>query len=158
MIAQEEVKPDEAKPEDPKPDEPPPIGTNNVGSGPPDGFGLGAYKGGGGNGIGGTGRRVGGSKFGWYASKVQSSISEAMRKNTSTRKASLSLQVSIWADGTGRVTRAKLAGSSGDPAVDEALRNSVLTGLQLSEPPPADMPMPIVLKLSARKPDQLVSK
>ncbi len=160
MIAQEEVKPDEAKPEpEPAKDEPPPIGTNNVGSGPPDGFGLGAYKGGNGNGsgIGGSGKR-GGSKFGWYAGQVQSTIAEALRKHPDTRKASLSLQVRIWPDATGRITRATLASSSGDPVLDNAIRNDILTGLQLKEPPPADMPRPIVLKLSARKPQQVVSR
>ena len=149
MVAQEEVKPDEAPPETPKPaDEPPPIGTNNAGSGPPDGFGLGAYKPGSGNGsgIGGTGRK-GGSKYGYYAAQVQGRIAEAMRKNDRTRMASFSnVTARIWVDKVGRIERAKVLGSNGTPSDQD------LIGLQLTSPPPDDMPMPIVLRLNARKP------
>ncbi len=153
MLEQEEVKPDEVKEPEPKPsDDPPPIGTNNVGSGPPDGFGLGAYKGGAGGSGGGSGRSGrGGSKFGWYAGQVQTRIADALRSNGRTRNASLSLQVRIWADSSGRITRASLVGSSGDNSMDSAIANEILTGLQLQEAPPADMPMPINLRITARK-------
>jgi protein TonB len=62
----------------------------------------------------------------------------------------MSLQVRVWPDSGGRITRAQLVGSSGNPAVDQAIKNQVLTGLQL-QAPPADMPVPIVLRLTARK-------
>jgi hypothetical protein len=35
--------------------------------------------------------------------------------------------------------------------VDTAIENEVLNGLVLNEPPPDDMPMPINLRISARK-------
>lgn len=159
MVAQEEVQEDEAKPDEPKAaDEPPAITTNNVGSGPGDNFGLGAYKPGSGNGsggIGGGGRR--GSKFGWYASQVQGSIADALGRNAKTKKAKFSVEARIWADSNGRIIRATLTGSSGDPAVDAALKEDVLTGLQLREAPPADMPMPIVMRLTARRTAGLAS-
>jgi len=159
MVAQEEVKPDEVKPEEPKPvDEPPPIGTNNAGNGPPDGFGLGAYKGGSGgngNGIGGTGKR--GSKFGWYAGQVQNAIADAMRRDERVRAATFSVKARVWADASGRITRASLSGSSGDSTLDSLLANQVLTGLQLKEPPPADMPMPIVMRLNIKPPGAVAS-
>jgi protein TonB len=157
MVAQEEVK-DEAKPEEPPQDEPPAISTNNVGDGPGAMAGLGAYKPGVGNGaggIGGGGR--GGSKYGWYASQVQSSISDALRRNGKTKSAKFSVQARIWADSSGRVVRATISGSSGDAAVDAALKNDVLTGLQLKEAPPADMPMPIVMRLTAKRSTGLAS-
>ena len=157
MVAQEEVKPDEAKPDEPKPDEPPAVTTNNVGNGPPDGFGLSSGKGGSGNGSGIGGGKRGGSKFGWYAAQVQTSISDAVRRHSKLRTASLSTTVRIWAASTGRVTRASVA-SSGDAALDEALKNDVLSGLQLKEAPPADMPMPIVMRVSARKPASMASR
>jgi outer membrane biosynthesis protein TonB len=158
MVEQTPVNEPEEKPvEAPKVDEPPPapMGTNVAGNGPPDGFGLSGGNGTGGTGLGGSGsgRKVGGSKYGWYAGQVQSKIADAMRQHSRTRNASLSLQVRIWPDSTGRISRAQLVGSSGDPQVDEAIKNEVLTGLQLMEPPPADMPTPIVLRLSARKPN-----
>jgi TonB family protein len=69
-----------------------------------------------------------------------------------TRAANLRADVKIWADSTGRVTRAAIASSSGNAALDATLRDQVLTGLQLSEPPPEGMPMPIVLRVTARRP------
>lgn len=150
MVAQEPVAEDEPPPEEAPPEAPPSedLGTGIAGNGPD--MGLSGKGGGGGNRIGGSGRRGSGSKFGWYAAKVQSSIAEALRKNPSTRNASMSLQVRVWPDSGGRITRAQLVGSSGNPAVDQAIKDQVLTGLQL-QAPPADMPVPIVLRLTARK-------
>src|SRR5260370_38727827 len=54
----------------------------------------------------------------------------------------------IWVDNTARVTRAQLVGATGNPSLDSAITDKVLTGLQLKEPPPSDMPMPIVLRLT----------
>ncbi len=145
---EEETAPvDEPPPED-APSDPAPAITSNgpVGN---DNFGLSKSKGGGGD---GTGRRLGsnGSKFGYYAGQVQSSVSAAIRRHAKTKSATMSVMARIWADDTGRVIRATLSGSSGDPAVDAALKNEVLTGLQLQAPPPAGMKMPINLRLTAR--------
>jgi periplasmic protein TonB len=151
MIEQEVVEDDE-----PPPDDSPPEPPSDLDLGPGSAGGTGPSIGGG---SGGNGNRIGsrrgsGSKFGWYAAKVQSSIREALGRNSSTRNAVMSLQVRIWADSNGRITRAQLVGSSGNPSVDQSIRNQVLTGLQLPQAPPADMPMPINLRISARKPTQ----
>jgi len=37
--------------------------------------------------------------------------------------------------------------------VDDAIKNQVLTGLMLPEAPPTDMPMPIVLRVNAQRPN-----
>ncbi|RYI12699.1 MAG: hypothetical protein EON48_13020 [Acetobacteraceae bacterium] len=152
MVEQEPVAEDEPPPEDAPPEAPPSedLGTGITGGNGPD---MGLSAGGGGGRIGGSSRRVSGSKYGWYAAKVQSSIADALRRNPSTRKASFSgLQVRVWPDSSGRITRVQLVGSSGNPAVDQAIRNDVLNGLQLSQAPPADMPTPIVLRIKALKP------
>ncbi len=150
MVEQEPVledePPPEAAPEAPSED----LGTNITGGSGPD-MGLSKGGGNGANRIGGTGRK-GGSKWGYYASQVQTTIADALRRNASTKSASLSLQVRVWLDANGRITRASLVGSSGNPAIDSAIKNQVLTGLQLPQAPPADMPMPINLRISARKP------
>ena len=44
-----------------------------------------------------------------------------------------------------------MAGSTGDPSLDSAIRDEVLNGLQL-QPPPLGMPIPITLRLAARRP------
>jgi periplasmic protein TonB len=145
----EETAPVDEKPAEPDApaDDPGPIGL-------PEGAGPGNY-GPGGKGGGGTGNGKGGgqnrSRFGWYAGQVQKVISSALQANSRTRNASFSVRVAIWADSTGRVTRAKLIGSSEDSSVDQAIQNEVLTGMQLSEAPPEGMPMPIQLRLTARK-------
>ncbi|MCB1235820.1 MAG: TonB C-terminal domain-containing protein [Verrucomicrobiae bacterium] len=150
-----ETAPDMAEPEPEAAPDPAPeaLGTNIQGDGPPDGFGLRA---GGGNGtlggkrIGGTGGRKG-SKFGWYAARVQNSVAGALRANKRTRTASMSIEVKIWADDIGRVTRAQLVSSTGDSGLDRVLRDEVLANVRLSEPPPDDMPMPINLRITARR-------
>jgi hypothetical protein len=108
--------------------------------------GVAADPGPGGNGLlnGGSGAR-----FGFYAAQVQSGIKEALLQNNKTRTASISgVVIRIWVDNTARVTRAQLVGTTGNPSLDSAITDKVLTGLQLKEPPPSDMPMPIVLRLT----------
>lgn len=136
----------EEQPQPAPPKDEPPLGTGIKGDGP-DGFGLG---GGAGNGrIGGT--TSGGSKWGWYASQVQGQVAEAMQRNRKTRSATLNVIVKVWPDSTGRVERARMASSTGDPSLDNAVRDEVLNGLQL-QPPPPGMPLPITLRLLARRP------
>jgi TonB family protein len=84
---------------------------------------------------------------------VQARVEDAFRKNPHTRSAAFRVEVRIWTDTTGRVTRVQLAGSTGRPAVDAAIKEEVFTGLQLQDPPPADMPLPIVMRLTARRPN-----
>lgn len=154
MVEQAPVHEDEPKPEEPKPADDPPsdIVSNIKGDGPPDNFGATASGRGGsgtGKGLGGSGG--GGSRWGWYAAKMQTSIGDALRRNPKTRDAVLSQKVRVWPDATGRIRRAKLATGTGDPALDAAVTEA-LTGVQLPEPPPADMPSPILLRLAARRP------
>lgn len=144
------VHPDEKPKEDSKKQAPPgPLGVNAKGEGQSDAFGLVGKPGG--NGLLGGGGG-GGTRFGWWANEVQTRIEQALRQNNRTRTASIpGLRVRIWADNTGRVTRAQLVGTTGDTALDGAIANDVLTGLQLQEPPPSDMPMPVVLRITAHR-------
>ena len=151
MLVQEAVDENELPPEEPSAEPAPDI---DLGGGSAGGTGPAIGPGGrGGSGrIGGVGRRGSASRYGWYAAKVQTSIATALRSHASIRNATFSVQVRIWPDRNGRITRSQLVGGSGVPAVDEAIRNQVLLGLQLPDPPPADMPTPIVLRVTARKP------
>ena len=150
MIEQTPVDDKEEKPDDKPPEAAPDLSTNLTGGNGPD---MGLSRGGGNTGVIGGGRHSSGSRWGWYAAKVQSQIGDALRRNARTKAASMSVTVRIWPDpATGRVTRATLAGTSGDPGIDQALRNEILSGLQLSEPPPAGMPAPIVMRITARRP------
>ena len=152
MVQQEHV--EEINPvEDTTPaPEDPGITTNIAGNGPD----MGLPPKGSGNGNRnriGSGRRSG--KWDHYAVSIQNTVAETLRRNSSVRHATFSLNVRVWADATGRITRASLVGSSGDPAVDTAIKNNALAGLQLPEPPPADMPMPINMRIAARRSAEL---
>lgn len=152
MIEQAPVDKEEPKPDEKPKDEPPPVSTNIKGDGKSDGFG--GLSSSGGNGlIGGRSGSGSGSRWGWYASQVQTRIADALRKNPRTHNAGFSVQIRVWPDSTGRIARAQLVGSTGDTAVDDAITNEALNGLQLQEPPPPNMPMPIVLRLTARRPN-----
>ena len=146
MMTQDHVDKDEQKPdEQPKAE---PVSTGIKGNGP-DSFGL-AGSGGGGT-LGGSGHH--GSKFGWYAAQVITQVEDALRANPKIRAAKLRIIVRIWPDPmTGRVTRVELSGSTGDPALENAIKNEVMTGLQLREAPPKDMPLPIVMRITAQRP------
>jgi protein TonB len=150
--AAEETKPVEKPAPAKAPDDPAPLGTNLQGNGPGlSGLGTGSGLGGGTIGSGGGGN--GGSRFGWYAGQVQAKITAALRSHPKTKNASMQLDVRIWPDPTGRITRAQLIGSTGNPALDREIQGGVLTGLQLPEPPPAGMKLPINLRLTARRPN-----
>ena len=136
------------KPMDKPADEP--LGTA-IGGGNGSGLGLGGGGGGGGGMIGGGGR--GGSKWGSYAGQVQNRLADALRNNAVTKSAGFTNVIKIWADNTGRIVRVKLTGTTGDSKLDSAIENEVFRGLVLNEPPPDDMPMPINLRLTARKPN-----
>lgn len=163
MVAQEPVnamesKPDETSKNEPPASEAPALGTSIQGNGPPDGFGLH-----GGNSFfgGGTGKMMShgsSSRWGWYANQVQGTISQALQGDANTRTADFRIVVQIWSDRAGRITRARLAGSTGSVALDKAITNEVLGGLILQEPPPDGMPMPIVLRLTARHSQAALSR
>lgn len=144
------VKPDADKP---KPAEKPPegLGTNNKGGKGP-GMGL-SSRGDGMIGGNGKGRGGDGTRAAWYAGKLQAKIAEAMRNHRKTKNASLRVNVKVWPDASGRVTRAQLDGTTGDASVDAVLKDEILAGIQLPEGPPEGMTMPISLRLTANRPN-----
>lgn len=143
-------KPQDKPVKDAKDDQPPgPLSLDAKATGPGDLFGLGGKPGGSPYGSGGGG---GGSRWGWYASMIQQQIESALRANDKTKKAVIRVQISLWADSSGRVSRVQLLSSTGDAALDQALRDDVLGNLTLRQPPPKDMPMPIVTRVTASRP------
>jgi outer membrane biosynthesis protein TonB len=139
--------PKEAPPDAPNDpmDGPPSLEANTAGPGPLRG-GKGGLIGGGGGGGGGSG------KWGWYASIVQAQIEAALRSNEKTRHAVMRVKVRLWPDATGRVNRVQLMSSTGNSELDAVIRDQILGGMTLREPPPKEMPMPIVMQVTARSP------
>ena len=105
-----------------------------------------------GGGFGGKGGGHG-SKFGYYAGQVQSRVVEVLRSHKKTRSAVMDVQVRIWADNTGRITKVSLSKSTGDAALDAAIRDEVFADITLKDPPPEGMPMPIVMRFNAKRPN-----
>ncbi|WP_072389355.1 TonB C-terminal domain-containing protein [Hyphomicrobium sp. CS1BSMeth3] len=147
--AEKEIEEPQEAPPEAVDDIPPtgPLGVDAAADGPGDRFNLAARPGARGFGGGGGG----GSRWGWYASIVQQEIETAIRANPKTKNIVMQVQVRLWADATGRVNRVQLVSSTGDAEVDAAIRSEVLAGLTLRQPPPADMPMPMVARITARK-------
>ncbi|UGA43661.1 TonB C-terminal domain-containing protein [Bradyrhizobium quebecense] len=142
-------KPKDEPAKDAKNDEPPgPLSLDAKPTGPGDLFNLGGKPGG--NPYGGGGG--GGSRWGWYTTIITSQVEAAIRANPKTRNMATQIQVRLWVDGSGHVTRVVLTPSSGNPEIDAALRNEVIGSLTLREPPPKDMPMPVVTRVTARRP------
>jgi TonB family protein len=108
-----------------------------------------------GGGLGdGTGDGLGGadataSRIGWYAARVKEQIENALRGSKVLTAASVRVEVRIWTDASGRISRVQLVRSTGDSRVDEAIQK--LVGLP-GEAPPGDVPMPLILRVTARRP------
>lgn len=142
MIEHEDETPKDDTPVDTAPS------TGVVSNGPADNFGLRAK--------GGNGRRnisAASTVSTWapYASQAASRIADSMRRHSKLRSSTMAIKVRVWIDATGRITRAS-AQSTGDAALDAALQGEVLTGIQLSGPPPEGMKMPVNLRVTARRP------
>lgn len=152
MVDQPLMENPEPKPAEQAAPAPNEVGTNIKGTGAGDGFGL-SGNGNAGFAVGSRAATTGGSTWGWYAGQVQLAISDALRQNPRTRLASFRLVVRVWPDLTGRILRAQLGGSTGDPTLDATIRDEVLHGLQLREAPPDGMPLPIVMRITAARPN-----
>ena len=91
--------------------------------------------------------------FAVYAGEVQDAIKQALGRNTTTSHANIHhLRVKLWINANGRVTRVAPAASSGDPTVDDALKNQALVGVQISEPPPAGKSVSFDMYIDAARP------
>ncbi|MDO9106866.1 MAG: energy transducer TonB [Methylovulum sp.] len=125
------------------------LGVDAEGGAGSDGFGLIGKKGGRGL-LGGSS----GSQILWYGSQVKHRLEETLQNrlaDSSARKTAYTVYVNIWVAADGSVNRAELAGSSGKPDVDQAIRE-VLPGLHftLPKPPPEHMPQPLKIRVTSR--------
>jgi outer membrane biosynthesis protein TonB len=91
----------------------------------------------------------GAARFGWYYARIATDIQEAFRRHKVLANASTRVDLRVWAEAGGRILKVQLITSTGDPAVDEAIQSIV--GLRLTEPPPADIPMPMIARFTARR-------
>lgn len=91
-------------------------------------------------------------RFGSFGSQVTAAITQALRNNPRTRRAEMKLTVRVWPDAQGRIVKARISPGTGNTSLDRLIQTEVLTGLQLASAPPAEMPVPIVMQVSAARP------
>ena len=130
-----------------------PLGTGIKGDGGADGFGLGTGPGGG----GGTGTRLsasgGGTRWaGFTNTVVKKRIYDAILTDPRTRAADGHAELGVYLDAGGRITRVVVRKSTYKAEEEAALKGDLLVGMQL-QPPPADMPQPIWLRTTLRRPN-----
>jgi periplasmic protein TonB len=149
-----EPEPEPTPVEEPTPDEPPSPaedisdamqidGEAQAGS---DAFNIAA---GGGGGMGGSGAGVGNATYGQYLSYA---FQKALRENRSIRNLSYRVEVNLWLDGNGQVTRVQLLESSGDEDVDEKVIAALRDIQPLDQTPPASLTLPVRMSLQGRRP------
>jgi protein TonB len=139
--------PDPIPQEDTPSNEPPPgeqLGVDAQGAGAGDGFGL----------VGRPGGRdllaSGGSAFAWYAGLIKNDILNRLGDDKKVRNGAYSVIVRVWVGLDGTVQKANLASSSGDQGRDRAIESALSQLARISQPPPADMPQPISLRIVSR--------
>jgi periplasmic protein TonB len=128
-------------------DEPPPgelLGLDADGVAGSDGFGLAARRG---------GRDLlgkGGDKFAWYAGMLKTDLVNFLSDHRDLRSKAYSVNVRLWLDGHGAVTRVDLASSTGDKDLDRQLRDLLASLQRVAEAPPSDLPQPVQIRIVSR--------
>ena len=128
----------------PTPDHPPPsqqLGLDAKGGAGSDAFGLAARPGG--QDLIGEGA----SAFVWYAGLLKDQILNQLGAQPDVRSTTYSVVVSVWIGGDGTIQRVRIAQSSGDDGRDRSIEQALTRLGRLSQPPPADMPEPITLRI-----------
>lgn len=146
MVAETAAEPD---PTPAAPSNDAPLGTGIKGNGGADSFGLGTGPGGGGSGGGRLSGSGGGTRWAGYSGSIKNRIIDALRADERTRYADGQLELGIWLDAGGRITRVAVRKSNVDASVNKAIQGDVLIGLQ-TQPPPTDMPQPIWFRTTLR--------
>jgi protein TonB len=155
-IKKEEVKlPEPDKPPEPQQAEAPPpgpdLGVDAQGAGTGDSFGLVGKPGGKdittiGGGGGGTGR----AEFTMYANLIRESLQDEFSRNRKLQGSDYRAIVRVWIGADGRIERFELVGSTGNPDTDSSIRTAMSELPSLREPPPANMPQPVKLRINSR--------
>lgn len=145
-----EVK-DEPLPQDePEPtpsDEPSPaeqLGLDADGAAGGDAFGLAARKGG--RDITGSG----GAVFAWYTGMIKDAMLDALSADARVRAKKFTVTVKVWVEPDGSIRTARLANSSGNRELDQAIEAALLQAGRVREAPPVEMPQPVSLRIVSR--------
>ncbi|WP_029146920.1 TonB C-terminal domain-containing protein [Methylophilus sp. 5] len=146
--------PKEIKAPEPKPAETPPAENLKMEGAAGDGpspFQAGAvnneYKGGAVATIGSDG----GVKFRWYAGLVKSQIERAIERDKKLTQGQYKIVVSVWLKPNGQFERLSVEQSDTTPEIEQGIREALNDLPAMQEAPPESMPMPIRLRITAKK-------
>lgn len=59
--------------------------------------------------------------------------------------------VRIWPDAFGKISKVRIVRGTGNKEMDKMIEDEVLLGLYLNEQTPKDLPLPIMLRITAKK-------
>jgi len=133
--------PEEAPPDEAAPSEQ--LGLDAEGVAGSDGFGLAARK-------GGRELGLGGAAFAWYTTMLKDSILDVLSADERVRRGSYQVTVRVWLTNAGDVERIKLASTSGNRELDEAIEHALEKMGRVREAPPLEMPQPVTLRIVSR--------
>lgn len=103
-------------------------------------------------GAGTVGREYSGGSFGGslYAGQLQRHLQIELNKNRKLRESDYRVTLRVWVAKDGAIQRAELAQSTGNEALDELLRQSLLQVAAMRDLPPEGTPQPIRIRVTAR--------
>jgi hypothetical protein len=99
-----------------------------------------------GEGVGGGGP---GERYGWYYTQVSEQLEVLLRRSKALTALSARLEVRVWVDANRRIKVEPLKPEQ-DPRVLDALH--ALDGATVRDLPPEGTPIPMILRISARRP------
>jgi hypothetical protein len=86
-----------------------------------------------------------------YSNYMGSTIQETIQNDDRTNTFVGSSEIDVWVDGSGRITRAVLARSSGDSKTDALLVQVLLSMPALREAPPSTLQFPQRIRIAGKK-------
>jgi protein TonB len=122
---------------------------------PPPGENLGVdAEGTGGDSFGLVGRKGGlglldGGPFGSYKNGLRADMLEYLRNYRKARRTSYTIVLHLWIARDGRVERVEMKSATGVADLDATLRLALADFKKVREPPPLEMPQPVVLRLTS---------
>lgn len=95
-----------------------------------------------------------GNPWAWYDAilndAVNSAFQNALSREKTLKDKNYKVVVQVWIDAQGDVSRAALVDTTGDPKVDELLKETLRNMRALREGPPPDMPQPVKIRVTSR--------
>ncbi|WP_261232524.1 energy transducer TonB [Serratia entomophila] len=113
-----------------------------------DAFNIGAGSGSGMSGSGGGGG-LGNATYGQYLSHIFQKI---LREDESTRLLSFRLQLNLWLNEAGQVTRVDIVKSSGEKDIDNKVVAALRSAPAMSQKPSKSLSLPVRILLQGRRP------